>query len=93
MNYTENLSCHDALAKPVEKMKTIEICRDIREELEAEKEFFTMRDEIITNFIREVEKEAELAMLQPPHKLEGQHYAAMKRVAKRMGIDVWKDNE
>lgn len=44
-------------------------------------------------FIREVEEEAEKAMLQPPHKLEGQHYAAMKRVAKRMGIDLWEENK
>ena len=47
----------------------------------------------IVGFIREVEEEAEQAMLQPPYKLEGQHYAAMKRVARRMGIDLWKESE
>ncbi len=53
----------------------------------------TMEKVLLTKFIREVEKEAEEAMLKPPHKLEGQHYAAMKRVARRMGIELWEDTQ
>ena len=53
----------------------------------------TLGSEAIIFFIREVEKEAEEAMLQPPHKLEGQHYAAMKRVARRMGIELWEEKQ
>jgi hypothetical protein len=44
----------------------------------------------IVKYIRQVEKSAEKEMLTPPHKLEGQHYAAMKRVAREIGIDLWE---
>lgn len=38
----------------------------------------------VRKFAAEVDAEAERAMLEPPHKLEGQHKAAMVRVIARM---------
>lgn len=40
----------------------------------------------IKNFIAEVERRAESNMLKT-HKLEGSHYAAMKEVAREMGVN------